>query len=212
MTINYSKQVLVKRGNTAVSSTYTGPLGEITQDTDLNALRVHDGVQVGGYLMARYTDLETIVASNAMRGWQIVRSNYTAQNGDRIIADTSGGSFTITLPDDPQEGFYVELADGGNFAENNLLLTSARPVEEFDQDIIFDINGLSLEFVYVGTAWQILTTLGVKGDKGDPGDADLTAYATKEYVDDAIAAIASFDGGGAASEYDEDETIDGGGA
>jgi hypothetical protein len=123
-----------------------------------------------------------------------------------------GGSFTITLPSNPQEGFNVKIADGENFAENNLLLTSARPVEGVDQDIIIDIKGLSLEFVYVGTSWQILTTLGVKGDKGDPSDADLTEYATKEYVDNAIAAIASFDGGGAASEYNEDETIDGGGA
>jgi hypothetical protein len=105
----------------------------------------------------------------AFKGWQVIRSNYIAQNGDRIIADTSGGPFTIALPDNPTESFYIEIADGGNFAENNLLLTSVEPVEGFDQDIIFDIKGLSLEFVYVGTSWQILTTLGVKGDKGDPG-------------------------------------------
>jgi hypothetical protein len=57
-----------------------------------------------------------------------------------------------------------------------------------------------------------LTTLGVKGDKGDPGDADLTAYATKEYVDNAIAAIASVDGGAASTVFDNNLTIDGGGA
>ena len=50
MTINYSKQVLLKRGNTAVSSTYVGPLGEVTVDTDLDAIRVHDGVTPGGHL------------------------------------------------------------------------------------------------------------------------------------------------------------------
>jgi hypothetical protein len=105
----------------------------------------------------------------SFKGWQIARSDYNAQNGDRIIADTSGGPFTIALPSSPIEGFYIEIADGGDFSVNNLLLTSARPVEGFDQDIVFDIKGLSLEFVYVGTAWQILTTLGVKGDKGDPG-------------------------------------------
>jgi len=148
----------------------------------------------------------------AFRGWQVIRSNYVAQNGDRIIADTSGGPFTIALPSSPTEGFYIEIADGGDFSTNNLLLTSARPVEGFNQDIIFDIKGLSLEFVYVGTAWQILTTLGVKGDKGDPGDADLTAYATKEYVDNAIAAIASVDGGAASTVFDNNLTIDGGGA
>ena len=114
---------------------------------------------------ANFTELYT-----AFRGWRVVRSTYTAQNGDRIIADTSSGSFTITLPSSPTEGFYIEIADGGDFSANNLLLTSVRPVESFNQDIIFDIKGLSLEFVYVGTAWQILTTLGVKGDKGDPGE------------------------------------------
>ena len=156
---------------------------------------------------ANFSDLFT-----AFRGWQVIRADYTAQNGDRIIADNSGGPFTITLPSSPTEGFYIEIADGGDFSVNNLLLTSARPVESFDQDIIFDIKGLSLEFVYVGTAWQILTTLGVKGDKGDPGDADLTAYATKEYVDNAIAAIASVDGGAASTVFDNNLTIDGGGA
>ena len=146
----------------------------------------------------------------SFRGWQIIRSNYTAQNGDRIIADTSDGLFTIALPSSPTEGFYIEIADGGDFSVNNLLLTSVEPVEGFEQDIIFDIKGLSLEFVYVGTAWQILTTLGVKGDKGDPGDVDLTEYATKEYVDNAIAAITNIDGGNASTEFNNGKTIDGG--
>ncbi|CAB4133288.1 hypothetical protein UFOVP257_117 [uncultured Caudovirales phage] len=50
MTINYSKQVLLKRGNTAVSSAYIGPVGEVTVDTDLATIRVHDGVTPGGHL------------------------------------------------------------------------------------------------------------------------------------------------------------------
>ena len=50
MTINYSKQVLLKRGNSAVSSTYVGPLGEVTVDTDFATIRVHDGVTPGGHL------------------------------------------------------------------------------------------------------------------------------------------------------------------
>jgi len=177
-------------------------IGQVPNDRNADSLRTAFS-KINGNFDELYT---------SFRGWQIITSNYVAKNGDRIIANTSVGPFTLTLPANPVEGFYVAIADGANFAENNLLLTSVRPIEGFDQDIIFDIKGLSLEFVYVGTAWQILTTLGVKGDKGDPGDADLTAYATKEYVDNAIAAIASLDGGGAASEYDEEQTIDGGGA
>jgi hypothetical protein len=134
----------------------------------------------------------------SFRGWKIITGDYTAENGDRIIANTANGSFTITLPSTPQEGFYIEIADGGDFSVNNLLLTSVRPVEGFDEDIIFDIKGLSLEFVYVGTSWKILTTLGVQGPKGDPGESGDT--------------ISDIDGGGAGSEYNEEQTIDGGGA
>ena len=50
MTTTYLKQVLLRRGNTAVSSAYTGPVGEITIDTDLETIRVHDGVTPGGRL------------------------------------------------------------------------------------------------------------------------------------------------------------------
>jgi len=160
---------------------------------------------------SNFTELYSI----GFKGWVFKTSDYTAQNGDRIIANTSNGPFTITLPTNPQQGYFVEIADGWNFSINNLTLVSERPVEGFNEDIIINVQGLSLEFVYVDASWQILTTLGVKGEKGDPGEVDLTDYATKEYVEAAIAMaiadIESLDGGGAASEYDE-ETIDGGGA
>jgi hypothetical protein len=45
------KKVLVGRGNTAVTSVYSGVRGEIVMDTDLKTLRIHDGVQTGGYLL-----------------------------------------------------------------------------------------------------------------------------------------------------------------
>ena len=41
-------QILLKRGNTTQSSGYTGPIGEITFDTDLNTVRVHKGNIAGG--------------------------------------------------------------------------------------------------------------------------------------------------------------------
>ena len=45
-------QVLLKRGTTARSLAYTGPLGEPTMDTDLNSIRIHDGVTPGGHLIS----------------------------------------------------------------------------------------------------------------------------------------------------------------
>lgn len=42
------RQILLKRGNTTQSTGYTGPVGELTLDTDLDTVRVHDGVTAGG--------------------------------------------------------------------------------------------------------------------------------------------------------------------
>ena len=48
--------ILLKRGNTVQSTAYKGPLGELTLDTDLHTVRVHDGETFGG---------NVILASNA---------------------------------------------------------------------------------------------------------------------------------------------------
>ena len=40
--------ILLKRGNTTQSAAYTGPAGEVTYDTGLRTLRVHDGSTAGG--------------------------------------------------------------------------------------------------------------------------------------------------------------------
>lgn len=44
-------QILLKRGNSTASSGYVGPLGEITIDTTLKTLRIHDGVHPGGNIV-----------------------------------------------------------------------------------------------------------------------------------------------------------------
>ena len=58
MTIE-TTHILLKRGNTVQSSTYTGPLGEVTIDTDLRSLRVHDGVTPGGNLVSSGTGISS---------------------------------------------------------------------------------------------------------------------------------------------------------
>lgn len=51
-------QVQRRRGTTAQHATFTGALGELTVDTDLNTLVVHDGSTAGGFpLMGRFTNV-----------------------------------------------------------------------------------------------------------------------------------------------------------
>ena len=41
--------VLLKRGNTVQSTSYTGPLGELTINTDTLEVRIHDNTVAGGH-------------------------------------------------------------------------------------------------------------------------------------------------------------------
>ena len=43
-----------RRGTTAQHGSFTGLVGEITVDTDLDTLRVHDGSTAGGTRLAKY--------------------------------------------------------------------------------------------------------------------------------------------------------------
>jgi hypothetical protein len=104
MTINYSKQVLLKRGNTAVSSTYTGPVGEVTLDTDLMQLRVHNGNIAGGFLTASDSSLNSFKTyANANAATQTteinsLRANITAANA-AITSLQSNAAIQATVLD-----------------------------------------------------------------------------------------------------------------
>lgn len=82
MTITYNKQVILKRGNTAVSSTYTGPIGEITYDTDLKQVRVHDGVTAGGSLVSNYSSSNVASYLTQFDGNIIPAANITYSLGN----------------------------------------------------------------------------------------------------------------------------------
>lgn len=48
---------------------------------------------------------------------------YTAKRGDAINADTSAGSWTLTMPASPKDGDVIPIADvDGNWKTNNLTL------------------------------------------------------------------------------------------
>jgi hypothetical protein len=48
-----------RRGTTSQHSSFTGLVGEITVDTDLDTLRVHDGSTAGGHRLAKFSDVNT---------------------------------------------------------------------------------------------------------------------------------------------------------
>ena len=79
------RKVLVGRGNTAITSVYSGVRGEIVMDTDLKTLRVHDGVQVGGYALASQDWVNSAVANIQTGG-----STYSNANVQSYLAHFDG--------------------------------------------------------------------------------------------------------------------------
>jgi hypothetical protein len=55
--------------------------------------------------------------------WAAVTSNISASAGDKLMADTTGGVFTITLPSSASTGDYIRIMDPrGSWATNNLTI------------------------------------------------------------------------------------------
>ena len=105
------------------------------------------------------SQLTGIVAGLA---WAGKTSAYTAANNDAIIANTSGGSFTITLPSGPSEGDVIRIVDGGDWATNNLTVArNGSSIEGDAADLVMNIGGVSVDFVYDGSTWQIYAQVGV---------------------------------------------------
>lgn len=67
------------------------------------------------------TDGTVTIDSIAAPEWSIVSSSTTVSHGDKIIADTSGGTFTVTLPGTPSAGQFVYFQDfDSTWSANNL--------------------------------------------------------------------------------------------
>ena len=88
-------------------------------------------------------------------------ANYTATVGEGIIADTSGGVWTLTLPASPQTGDTVVVSDGDDWATNNLTVArNGSTIEGAAEDLTMDIGNVSATFVYDGSTWQVYAQAG----------------------------------------------------
>jgi hypothetical protein len=115
--------------------------------------------------------------AGALKAWSIKSANYTAVDGDRIIANTTAGSFTITLPATPIIGAYVQITDGGNWAVNNLLINrNGSTIEGIADTVAIDIAQTTVEFTYDGSTWQFTSTTGARGPAGFVADDTAMIY------------------------------------
>ena len=117
--------------------------------------------------------------------WTTKTSLYTASNRDAIIADTSGGSFTINLPATPSTGDYIVITDGANWETNNLIVgRNGSTIEGAAEDLTLDIGGIYIDFVYDGTTWEVYPSVsqGIQGASGFDGSTIPGISTTSSYT------------------------------
>jgi hypothetical protein len=114
--------------------------------------------------------------------WIRKTTTYTAAVNDAIIADTSGGVWTLTLPASPASGAYIQILDGANWATNNLTVSrNGQTIGGDAEDLVVNIGGISIDLVFDGTTWQVTAQLGGQG-----GDA-VTLTGTQTLTNKTVA-------------------------
>jgi len=97
--------------------------------------------------------------SAAPISWQTKTSSYTASTWDKIIADTSSGAFTITLPSSPSIGDTVEFLDGsGTHQTNNLTIArNGSNIMGSASDLIADVDDAKISLTYANSTegWKV---------------------------------------------------------
>ena len=92
--------------------------------------------------------------SNGLSAWVVKTGTYTAVAGDRILANTNGGAFTITLPASPSTGDTVNFIDQGyDFNTNALTIgRNSSNIANAAADLVINTQGAAFGLVYSGDA------------------------------------------------------------
>lgn len=178
---------ILNQNTTGTASNVTGTVAIVnggTGATTAETARSNLGAQA---TLISGTNIKTINSTSILGSGDIVISgssswikktaNYTALDKDQIIADTTAGSFTITLPATPILGFAVVIADGGDWKTTNLTIgRNGSTIEGLSEDLILDIAGIRVEFVYDGSTWEVYTFASPSITLSDDTTTDVTQY------------------------------------
>lgn len=98
-------------------------------------------------------------------GYVYKTANYTTADKEGVLTSTAGGAFTVTLPATPSVGAQVVVADAGaSWGTNNLTVArNGSTIGGLAENLVCDITGASVQFVYDGTSWEVYAQIGGNG-------------------------------------------------
>jgi hypothetical protein len=120
---------------------------------------------VGNVLTSNGTTWASSAASSGGLTYIYTTTSVTATDKQGVLADTSAGAFTVTLPATPSTGAQVVVADAGaNWGTNNLTVgRNGSTIGGLAQDLVCDLSGVSVQFVYDGATWEVYAQVGGQG-------------------------------------------------
>ena len=129
------------------------------------AINTNDGKLFFKNSSGAVTVLADITPAPAGVSYVAKTSNFTVANLQGVLANTSGGVFTVTLPASPSLGDQVIIADAGGAFGTNALITgrNGSTIEGTAADLSLDIDGVSVQFVYSGSTWEVYAQIGGNG-------------------------------------------------
>jgi hypothetical protein len=165
------RQILLKRGTTLRSLNYTGPAGEVTIDTDLRTLRIHDGLTPGGNVISSGSGTTITSATvNGSGNLIIALSNTTTINAGHVVGaqgiqgNLGPQGIQGIKGDRGDQGISITLK--GNVAAPENLPVSANAGEAY----IVNTTGNLWFWNSTLSSWgDIGPIIGPRGDKGDTG-------------------------------------------
>jgi hypothetical protein len=99
----------------------------------------------GSNLSAGAVTYDKLASNIRYNPWVEKTANWNASAGDRILADTSGGAFTITLPASPAVGdtiILTDIASAWSITGKNLVVNpSGKDINNAAGNLICDVSG-----------------------------------------------------------------------
>lgn len=84
---------------------------------------------------------------------------YTAENGDRLLLDSSVSGFSVNLPNTPQIGDHLSFVDAAGSCEtNNVIIDrNGNKIMGLDEDMTINRDNASFDLVYYNSTygWRI---------------------------------------------------------
>ena len=184
-------QVQLRRGTTSQNESFTGAVGELSVDTTLDTIRVHDGSTAGGFRLAKYSEIQAGDITGVTAGTGLSGGG---TSGGVTVNLSHLGIESLRDPNDDQIIFWDDSAGATAFLDLGTGLSisgTTIAVGTLNQDttgnadtatlatsITASANNSTDETVYPTFVDGATGTQGIETDTGltyNPNDGNLTS-------------------------------------